>query len=323
MLAMSSAPGSFPHLAARTRAAGRSAQVDPARVRFELVRLVSDARFADGLRCVHCSGRRVIRWGRYREWFRYHCRECGRTFNALSATPFAYSKKLSLWPAYLVLMRSQTTLRRAAARVGIHLSTSFRWRHRVLAAFGAPEALCGYVELKEALFPYSEKGSRRLVHRASHKRGGYSDKAEWTTRRRVRVLLFVSRTGSAAAAIFLGRVPVLPHVEPALQTLLVPSASVILPSECNPLYRLALERRGRATLTVLRRDTWRVKIVHAANVHAFERRLRAWLMPFRGVATKYLHRYLAWHRFAERDELQIWLGTLIGDVVSMGPNDHE
>src|SRR5689334_24346317 len=54
------------------------------------------------------------------------------------------------------------TLAKAAAHCGVHLTTSFRWRHRFLRAPAATrEALGGVVEADETFFRRSHEGSRR------------------------------------------------------------------------------------------------------------------------------------------------------------------
>lgn len=40
-------------------------------------------------------------------------------------------------------------------------------------------------------------------------------------------------------------------------------------------------------------------IYHVQNVNSYHKRLRDWLRPFHGVATKYLNNYLFWHRFVD------------------------
>ncbi|GLC28586.1 hypothetical protein rosag_50990 [Roseisolibacter agri] len=42
-------------------------------------------------------------------------------------------------------------------------------------------------------------------------------------------------------------------------------------------------------------------IYHVQSVNSYQGRLKQWLAPFRGVATRYLHRYLAWHVIHERE----------------------
>lgn len=41
-------------------------------------------------------------------------------------------------------------------------------------------------------------------------------------------------------------------------------------------------------------------IFHVQTVNSYQGRLKEWMAPFRGVATKYLNRYLTWHIIHER-----------------------
>ena len=40
--------------------------------------------------CPHCAGREVVGWGRSDGLLRFRCKNCGRTFNALTKTPMAH-----------------------------------------------------------------------------------------------------------------------------------------------------------------------------------------------------------------------------------------
>ena len=42
-------------------------------------------------------------------------------------------------------------------------------------------------------------------------------------------------------------------------------------------------------------------IYHINNVNAYDSRLKNWMRPFNGVATKYLPNYLGWHRALDRE----------------------
>jgi transposase-like protein len=279
-----------------------------------IARIVSDTRFSRGVYCVRCGSRQVIGWGRYRARDRYRCRECGRTFNALTNTPFSYSKRLECWLPYLRLMRGQTTLRRAAARLGLHLSTSFRWRHRLLDSPGAFQIpLSGHIEFAEALFAYSEKGNRRL-NRPAYVRGGYADKMEWQTRRRVRVLLLRGRDGTAAGQVWVDNVPVTAHILETLTRLVAPPAVIVMAASRMSPFGAAVTRSGHELCSLHRnaRPAAPTALLHMSNVVAFERRLRRWLLPFRGVATRYLKNYLAWHRFADHDDAAAWEFSFLG-----------
>ena len=50
---------------------------------------VVEGRFAAEVSCPHCCGQRIHRHGQANGLQRYRCRECRRTFNALSGTPLS------------------------------------------------------------------------------------------------------------------------------------------------------------------------------------------------------------------------------------------
>jgi transposase-like protein len=57
------------------------------------------------------------------------CKACSRTFNALTGTPPAHLHKREEWFDYARGIVDGLTLRKAAARVGVHLEASFHWRN--------------------------------------------------------------------------------------------------------------------------------------------------------------------------------------------------
>src|SRR4051812_16765467 len=125
----------------------------------EAVRLVERA-FAAAPRCPHCGAERLQRWGFASGLRRYRCQACRKTFNALTGTSLARLRKKACWLRYGEALAAGMTLAKAAAHCGVHLTTSFRWRHRFLRA-AAREALGGVVEADETFFRRSHKGSRR------------------------------------------------------------------------------------------------------------------------------------------------------------------
>jgi transposase-like protein len=83
-----------------------------------VVTALIEARFGERAPCPHCQSMRVGPWGRASGLRRYRCRDCGKSFNALTGTPLARLRKRSAW--------------KAAAQCGVSVPTSFRWRHRFL-----------------------------------------------------------------------------------------------------------------------------------------------------------------------------------------------
>jgi hypothetical protein len=89
----------------------------------------------------------VIR-GRSNGLKRYCCKGCGRTFNALTGTALARLRKKELWAAFAEGLSDGDTVKGAAERCGVAGSTSFRWRHRFLAAIkGGAVKLKGIVTM--------------------------------------------------------------------------------------------------------------------------------------------------------------------------------
>jgi transposase-like protein len=64
------------------------------------------------------------------------------SFNALTGTPLARLRKRERWLPYLQCIIESRTVRAAAIIVGVHRTTSFRWRHR----FVPRAARCSGVE---------------------------------------------------------------------------------------------------------------------------------------------------------------------------------
>ena len=72
--------------------------------------------------------------------------------------------KREQWLEYARPIVDGWSLRQAAKRVGVHLETSFRWRHRFLATTKGAKAtaVTGIVEADETFIRKSAKGSKRL-----------------------------------------------------------------------------------------------------------------------------------------------------------------
>ena len=110
--------------------------------------------------CPHCAGREIVGWGRSDGLLRFRCKSCGRTFNALTKTPMAHLRKKDRWLDHAQAMIEGKSLAKTAALCGVHPTTAFRWRHRVLRAPASdkPRSLSGIVEADETFILESFKG---------------------------------------------------------------------------------------------------------------------------------------------------------------------
>ncbi|MBI9033122.1 MAG: IS1595 family transposase [Bacteroidales bacterium] len=251
------------------------------------------------IRCPHCQGTSLQRWGKRNDMQRYRCKACHKTFNSLTGTPLAHLRRKGHWLNYAQCIKEGLSIRKAAAVCDISANTSFRWRHRFLekAKSIKPEYLEGIVEADETYFLKSEKGSRKL-DRHARKRGSKAGKRGIS---KDHVCVFVSRdrnkntfdaifdnlTSSNLKATFHKRL----------------GTDALFCSDSKPVYRKYTRdsniRHGSINLS--KGERVKKDIVHIQNVHAYHSRLKDWILNhFHGVATKYLDNYLAW--FRELDE---------------------
>ena len=265
----------------------------------EVIGLI-ETRFAAAPACGHCGSERFGSWGRASGLRRYMCKACGRTFNALTNTPLAQLHRREAWLDYARALVDRVSLRKAAARCGIDLTTSFRWRHRFLEASreAKPVKVEGIVEADETFFLRSAKGSRKLVARAPRKRGSKAGKPGLSDEQ-VPVLIVRDRHGATTDAV-------LPNLEGGtIKTFLRPVVAhdALLVSDGAKVYGSFAREIGIEHKAVVAAHGRHVVegVYHIQNVNAYMSRLKGWMRPFNGVATKYLSSYLGWRRLIERE----------------------
>jgi len=248
--------------------------------------------------CPKCKATKLYRWGKVSDLQRYRCRQCNRTFNALTGTPLARLRHKDKWFEYEQTMIQGLSIRKSADSCGIANNTSFKWRHRFLQipATRQPDKMNGIVEADETYFLESFKGQRRLP-RSARKRGGKAIK-KGTSKEQVPVLVVRDRHGETADCILHGIST--QQIEPVLIPLL--NKDVILCTDGMPTYKQIARQANIVHRPVNIAAGQRVmnNIYHIQNVNAYDSRLKQWMKKFNGVATRYLGSYLGWHRMIDR-----------------------
>lgn len=248
---------------------------------------------AANLECPRCRSKKFYGHGEAHGLHRFRCRVCAKTFNSLTGTPLARLRLKGKWLRYVDCLLMATTVRRAAAAIGVHKNTSFRWRHRFLTLpkTDRPSQLSGIAEADEIYLLESEKGARDL-DRAPRKRGG-SAKQRGTSKEQVCVLVARDRMGQTLDFVT-GRGPVSKlelrrYLSPVL------ADDTLLVSDGNASYRYFARDAGISHQSVNISKGIRVKgAIHVQNVNAYHSRFRIWMTRFHGVATHYLPNYLGW-----------------------------
>ncbi|MGO9461877.1 MAG: IS1595 family transposase [Rhodomicrobium sp.] len=259
---------------------------------------VIEARFATEVSCPHCQSTDVGSWGRACGLKRYRCRECRKSFNALTGTPLARLQKRGAWKTYAQAVAESVSVRKAAQRTGVSVPTAFRWRHRflTLAKDTKAKTVSGIVEADETFFLRSFKGARKMS-RAPRKRGGPASK-RGASDEQVPVLVLRDRSGATAD-------DVLESLKVAeIYRVLTPvvAKDTVLVSDGAPAYASFAFEAGIGHVGLRgRRGERRRGVFHIQNVNAYHSRLKTWMRRFNGVATKYLPSYLGWRRMFERE----------------------
>ena len=126
--------------------------------------LLQQVRWRDGVYCPCCRGESVIRYGSYRVFQRYRCKNCDRTFNDQTGTVFEHSAvALRKWfLAVYTYIRFNTSLRQLEVEIDVSYKTIYRRVQRFLRALDAPlPHLEGPVEIDELYVKAGLKGRER------------------------------------------------------------------------------------------------------------------------------------------------------------------
>ena len=126
--------------------------------------LLEQVRWRDGVTCPRCRSDRTVRNGSYREFQRYLCKNCDRTFNDKTGTIFAHSKvALRRWLfSIYAFLRFNTSLRQLQYEIDVAYKTVHRRIERFTRALDAPSLnLVGPVEIDEVYVSAGKKGCER------------------------------------------------------------------------------------------------------------------------------------------------------------------
>jgi len=257
---------------------------------------IVDEKFSGTPVCPKCQSGSIHKWGIVSGIQRYRCKDCGRSFNALTGTSMARLRKKELWLEYSKALADSLSLSQASQRCGIDRTTAFRWRHRFLQAPSQSKACCsGITEVDETYFRESFKG-KKLSHRKPRKRGKEVS-MRGLSAEQIPVVVARDRAGQTCDAVLRTRTAkevglrIGSHISPA-SVLCIEQSRILIKfaKDCG----LAFETIG----TKQRRG--REKVFHVQNVNAYHSRLKNWMRRFHGVATDRLSSYLGWRRLHER-----------------------
>lgn len=267
--------------------------------------------FSQSPYCRHCGSNNVGGWGTQSGHQRYKCRDCRRTFNAMTRTPLARLHVRDKLDVYIDCMKGRTTLREAAEQCDLSLPASFRLRHRLMVIIEPDKAelLSGISELDETLFLENHKGQRDQGE-AARKRGKrplrgkkkqLSAEPTGNSVKKIPVMVACDRENHVTDAV-------LEHIsakalETELKGRIQPGS--ILCADAHLSHESIAETLGLQLKELVTTAGVHVleKIYHIQHVNAYHSDLKSWINGFfRGVATKNLPKYLGWKRYLKTEK---------------------
>jgi transposase-like protein len=267
--------------------------------------------------CPGCSCASVNKWGVVSGLQRYRCKECCRTFNALTGTPMARLRKKELWLDYSQALADSLSLTKAAERCGVDRTTAFRWRHRFLPQSGPQNVKCsGITEIDETYFRESFKG-KKVMHRKARKRGEL--KVRGLSSEQIPVVVAKDRDGRTCDAVLRERSA--KEVGLRIGAYIAPD-SLLCIEKSRILVKFAKDA-GLAFETMgTKQRKGREKVFHVQTVNAYHSRLKNWIVRFYGVATERLPSYLDWRRLheAQLHSPQEWLQAIVNGKIHIKRN---
>jgi transposase-like protein len=255
---------------------------------------------AKAILCPHCQGKSIRGNGKLKGVQRYVCKSCAKNFSETTGKFWFALKKKDKVRTYLYCLLSGYSIRKSAKETGISVQTSFDWRHKLLTGFSvvSPAGFEGIVESDDLFFLHSEKGKRHL-DRKPRQRGGKAGKPG-ISNEQVAVIATCDRSGHKDFKVATqGRVSK-KDIEKVLKGKL--DKAEVLCSDSHRSYTAFAKdiqvehKKFNASKGQRKAD----KIYHVQNVNNMDKRLRAFMQPFNGVATKYLQNYLHWFLVLEK-----------------------
>lgn len=226
--------------------------------------------------CPICGHNKYIKYGFYNGVQRYKCKNanCEKTFSLSTNFIWSYSKKSSeKWVEFIELMLDKKTLRYCAEKLNINLSTAFYWRHKVLNGLSfhnIPKYLYGNIHMGKAVMAENFKGCRNIIEPYR--------KDIW--------IVAVKGKEDSILALPVSKNGWNPKEFHEKIYKKIDKSSYI--TAYRDRYLCGIAKRHNSNFMKIGEEEIEQKIRN------FEGNVKRWFYCFRGVATKYLRKYLCW-----------------------------
>lgn len=252
--------------------------------------------------CPYCKSEKVYKRGKQKDVQVYQCQSCKKWYSETTGTPLWDIKLKDKWQSYIRCMQQGMPIKKIAKELNISIQTSFDWRHKILSSLSdfAPDQLSGEVECDELELALSNKGSKNL-DRKPRKRGSDFKRNQASSEPTVvQVVSSVERGGrkyfKAVETQRLSKA----DLEKVFSGRLEKDATLI--TDKHSAYKSYAKHESLKHKTVKAKDhvDKKDKKVHLQHVNRTHAELREFLLPFKGVSSKYLQNYLNWFAYSDK-----------------------
>ena len=250
-----------------------------------------------------CCGKqaRMIKKGFAHGKQRYQCKECGKKFvyDSHTITSGLKIEKEQLIEICLDTL-SLVPIAQTAARLDLSIQCVFRNRHKFLTFLeqllaAEPEKLSGTCEFDETYIQESCKGSKPKNRKARHR--GEPSCYRGISREKVCIVTTTDRTSHEIfKAVGLAKPTqrsILENFEESIE-----KGSILYVDGTNSYDQLA-DKCLCGISHLITKSSYN-KVEHLNNVNAIHRMIKNCIQTYRGIATKYIHRYCALFRFLRK-----------------------
>lgn len=252
--------------------------------------------------CPHCQSGRILGHGKFKGRSRYRCADCKKTFTGLTGTTASGIHKVAQFEEFVELMIEGITIRKAASKLKVTMSTIFSWRHKILSSLSKTNMkdFVGIVECDDKQMNISEKGNQNL-ERESFKRPSDRKTKRGISNDKVSVVVACDRTGNTTMQVAkIGRIEA-ESLEKTIGNML--SKDNVLCSDSHPsIIAWAKSKELEHHTFIANKNHIKNKCYHVQHVNSIDNRFERWISKFYGIATKYLQNYLNWFVFIEKSK---------------------
>lgn len=261
--------------------------------------------------CPKCGSFHLAKNGKAKGHQRFICADCKTHFTEYRNTIFNLTKKnIQLWKSYIKMMFDGYTIKQIANELNICIQTSFRWRHKILSVLENKfmnDTLSGIVEVDETLILFSHKG-QKIEGVKGRKRGGKATKRGQSVEQKG-ILVAIDRKKNVVSEIYGDGKISTKEVNNILNGR-IKKKSVLVADGCRAYDKFA--DKNNFELVKIGEEK-KKGIYHINNVNNYHSLLKEFLRGFKGISTKYLHKYLAWYKFVNQKKNDV--NFLFNDLI--------